>query len=142
MRFPFAAPPRYVPAMSSTTSQAQPLTFERFFRWLQEHSNCVVRAGNHDATLFDHDAFHWDFYEEDDGRAVFSLLSGKQLVGELVLERSEVLFVQSAADPENPSSGHWLFELIGGSKEDSFPMAFVVLSHGMEQAAGHALLKH
>ena len=60
--------------MASPETTAAPLTFDQFWRWLQEHANCVVRAGTGDATLFDADALHWDFFEEEDGTAVVQRL--------------------------------------------------------------------
>ncbi len=127
--------------MSTSTSPA-PLTFDQFWRWLLEHRNCVVRAGAGDMALMDHELLHWDFFEEDDGRVVCQAILGKSLVGELVVERAEVLFVQASPDLENASSGAWIFECIGGSREDSYPLYFFVLTHGMEGAQGHQLLKH
>lgn len=127
-----------MPAPSATA----PLTFDQFWRWLSEHRNCVVRAGSGDLMLFDHEAVHWDFFEEPDGRSVVHLILGKTLLGELVLERADVLFVQSTPDPENPQLGAWQFECIGGPREDSYPLYSFVMSHGMEGAGGHTALKH
>ena len=121
---------------------AAPLTFDRFWRWLMDHPNCIVRVGSPDSTLLDHDDFHWDFLEEDDGNAVVQLVKGKALVGELIINRREVLFVQSTLDVEQAAQGFWMFELIGGPKDESYPLATVLMSHGMEQTAGHQMLKH
>ena len=128
--------------MPSSTSQTAPLTFERFWRWISEHPNCVVRAGTGEATLFDFDDYHWDFHDEEDGQAVVGLVRGKNLVGELLIEKSQVLFVQSSPDVEAPQAGHWLFEVIGGNKDEPFGVAWFVVSHGMESTAGHQMLKH
>ncbi len=128
--------------MPSSTTGAAPLSFDLFWKWLQDHRNCLVRAGAGEAVLFDHESLHWDFFDEDDGRAVCQLISGKALVGELVVERSEVLFVQSSLDPEDPSRGYWVFECLGGPRDESFPLYHFVLTHGMEGAQGHQLLKH
>ena len=128
--------------MPSSTSQTAPLTFERFWRWLTEHPNCVIRAGTGEATLFDFDDYHWDFQDEEDGHAVVGLVRGKNLVGELLIDKSQVLFVQASPDVETPQAGHGLFEVIGGSKEEPFGVAWFVVSHGIESAAGHQMLKH
>ena len=56
--------------MPSSSSSATPLTFDAFWRWLLEHRNCVVRLGSGDVALMDHDLIHWDFFDEEDGRAV------------------------------------------------------------------------
>ena len=132
---------RYVRRMPSTT-QAAPLSFDQFWRWLQDHRNCLVRCGAGDAAFFDNDWLHWDFFEEDDGRAVCQAIFGKALVGELVIERSEVLFVQASSDPEDPDHHHWLFECVGGARGENFPLYHFVLTHGMEGAQGHQVLKH
>ena len=128
--------------MSTTTTAAAPLTFDVFWRWLQEHRNCLVRAGAGDTTVFDHDALHWDFFDEDDGRAVCQAILGKTLVAEFLVERAEVLFVQASLDAEDPARGHWLFECVGGAGKDSYPLYHFVMTHGMESAQGHQALKH
>jgi hypothetical protein len=127
--------------MSSRTVAA-PLTFDQFWRWLQEHRNCVVRAGSPDVMLMDADLLHWDFFDEEDGRAVAQLILGKALVGEVVVERSEVLFVQASPDVEAAQSGHWVFECFGGPREDAYPLYVFVTTHGMEAVQGHQALKH
>lgn len=128
--------------MTSKTETAPPLTFERFWRWLLDHPNCVVRAGSEQCLLLDHDDFHWDFLEEEDGHVIVQLVKGKALVAELIISRRDVQFVQASVDPENAAAGYWMFELIGGPKEDSFPVAHVLMSHGIEQQQGHQALKH
>lgn len=132
---------RYVAPMPQSTP-TQPLTFDQFWRWLMDHRNCVVRAGTADVALMDNELLHWDFFDEEDGRAVCQAIVGKSLVGELVIERSDVLFVQAQPDLENPTSGYWAFECIGGPREESYPLYHFVLTHGMEGAQGHQVLKH
>lgn len=129
-------------SMPPTTQEATPLTFDQFWRWLSEHRNCVVRCSAGDTHLFDADSLHWDFFDEPDGRAVAQLVLGKTLVGELVLERGDVVLVQASVDVEHPQSGHWVFECMGGSRDDAYPLYVFVVSHGMEQAQGHTALKH
>jgi hypothetical protein len=128
--------------MTTKEAHAAPLTFDRFWRWLMEHPNCIVRVGSDDCTLLDHDDFHWDFVEEEEGSAVVQLVKGKVLVGELVFSRRDVLFVQASVDVEHAAQGYWLFELIGGPKDESYTVAHVLMSHGMEQQQGHQVLKH
>ncbi len=52
------------------STASAPLTFDQFWRYLQDHAGCVVRAGVGDCVLFDADALHWDFFEEPDGAAM------------------------------------------------------------------------
>ncbi|MDP3238381.1 MAG: hypothetical protein Q8S33_10965 [Myxococcales bacterium] len=128
--------------MSSTT-QTAPLTFDVFWRWLAEHRNCVLRAGAGDTVLFDHELGHWEFFDEPDNRAVVQLIIGKSLVGEVIIERADVLFVQVQPDVEDPNRGSFIFDCIGGPRDDSYPLYHFVLSHSMEGAGGqHAMLKH
>jgi hypothetical protein len=126
----------------SSSSSAAPLTFDAFWRWLAEHRNCVLRVGSNDVMLMDNELLHWDFFDEDDGRAVVQAIVGKALVGEVIIERSDVLFVQASPDLEQPGSQAWNFELIGGSKDENYPLFSFLLTHGMEGAAGHQVLKH
>jgi hypothetical protein len=129
----------------STTTQTTPLTFDAFWRWLQDHRSCVLRVGAGDAVLFDHELGHWELFEEPDNRAVVQLVMGKGLVGELVIERADVLFVQVHPDPEDPQRQAFVFDCIGGPREDSYPLYHFVLSHGMDGGPGgaqHSMLKH
>lgn len=92
--------------------------------------------------VFDHDSLHWDFFDEDDGRAVCQVLLGKALVAEIVIERSDVLFVQSSSDPEDPTRNAWVFECVGGTRDDNYPLFTFVMTHGIEGPQGHQTLKH
>jgi hypothetical protein len=127
--------------MSVTAAQPSPLTFERFWRWLLEHNNCVLRVGAPDATLFDHEDLHWDFFEDDEGVAVIQLVRGKVLVGELLVEKSKVALVQPQVDPENAQNGHWTFEVIGAD-QSGFRGVYFLMAHGLDSPQGHAELKH
>ena len=128
--------------MSTQTSTASTLTFEAFWRWLADHRHCILRVAAGDVSLMDHELIHWDFFDEDDGRAVCQVNLGKTLVGELLIDRAELLFVQATPGAEGVPTGSWTFECIGGPRDDSYPLYTFVLSHGMEGAAGHQLLKH
>lgn len=128
--------------MPASSSTAAPLTFDVFWRWLQEHRNCVLRFGSNDVMLMDNELVHWDFFDEEEGRAVVQAIVGKSLVGEIIIERSDILFVQASPDLEQPGSQAWNFELIGGNKDENYPIFSLLLSHGMEGAGGHSVLKH
>jgi hypothetical protein len=128
--------------MTSPSKTPAPLTFEAFWRWLQDHRNCLLRVGSADVMLMDHELVHWDFFEEDDGTAVVQAIVGKALVGEAIIERTDILFVQASPDLEQPGSQAWNFECIGGSREESYPVFSFLVTHGMEGAQGHQVLKH
>ncbi|MFO0595356.1 MAG: hypothetical protein U0228_08630 [Myxococcaceae bacterium] len=125
-----------------TSATSAPLTFDAFWRWVQDHRNCVLRVGSSDVMLMDNELVHWDFFDEDEGRAVVQAIVGKSLVGEVVIERADVLFVQASPDLEQPGSQAWNFELIGGARGENYPLFAFLLSHGMEGPAGHQTLKH
>lgn len=127
---------------SSSSGKASPLTFESFWRWLQDHRNCLLRVGSNDVVLMDHELMHWDFFEEEDGSAVVQAILGKALVGEVIIERADILFVQASPDAEQPGSQAWHFECMGGSKDESYPVFSFLLTHSMEGAQGHQVLKH
>ncbi|MBI3182789.1 MAG: hypothetical protein HYZ28_11685 [Myxococcales bacterium] len=130
--------------MTISVQSGLSLTFERFWRWLLEHSNCLLRAGTSDAVLYDLEELHWQLDEDEDHNPMIQVVRGKQLVGELVLDVRELLFVQVTRDPDAEESGRYLFELIGGPKEEPFPLYHFLMSHGLEeQELGHAGgLKH
>jgi hypothetical protein len=124
-----------------TSTTSAPLTFDAFWRWLSDHRNCVLRVGSNDVVLMDNELVHWDFFDEEE-RAVVQAIVGKALVGEVIIERADVLFVQASPDVEQPGSNAWSFELIGGPKGENYPLFSFLLSHGMEGASGHQVLKH
>ncbi len=116
------------------------IPFERFWRWLIEHPNCIVEAGSTTIALFDFEDFHWTL-SQDEGRAVVQMVRGKNLVAEMVLEPSELLFVQISIDSEGADRGHWIFEVMAGTREEPFVAAYFVLNHGFDDRS-HEVLKH
>lgn len=119
----------------------QPLQFEKFWRWLMEHSGCILRAGVYDATFFDLTEFHWVLFEEE-RQPIVQIMRGKQLVGEFAIERTNITSVQGTPDLDDAQSGHWLFEVFVGGKDDAHPAYQFLMSHGFDQPAGHQSLKH
>lgn len=118
------------------------LTFDAFWQWLQDHPNCILRAGSADAVLFDHEDFHWMLLEEEDRRAVVQVIRGKNLVGELVVFGRDVQSVQVTPDPETGDRGHFLVELMDGGKGEPQSLYHFVMSHGVDQVLSHTQLKH
>jgi len=117
------------------------VSFDRFWRWLTEHPHCVLRVGCSECALFDHENFHWGFSEEE-GQALVQVFFGKQPIGEMVIERSEVVSVQASIDSEEADKGLWLFEVMAGSKEEPFVAWHFLMAHSMEHTHKHAILKH
>jgi len=128
--------------MSVTVETGTTLAFDRFWRWLKRHPNCILRAGTVDAFLHDQEAFHWHLEEDADRSPVVQLLSGKQLVAEVVLDVRDVLYVEATPE-EGGEPGQYLFEVVGGSREEPFPVYHFLLAHGFEEEGGHPSgLKH
>jgi hypothetical protein len=130
--------------MNVTTEIGTALAFERFWRWLKDHGNCIVEAGTLTTSLFDFEDFHWGFIQEDDGRVIAQLIRGKNLVGEVVIDPTEISFVQASPDAEGSGAAHgqWIFEAVAGAKDEEFVAAYFVLAHGLEDLGKHEVLKH
>jgi hypothetical protein len=122
--------------MGVTVETGTTLAFDRFWRWLKRHANCILRAGTPETTLFDHDELHWHLDEDEERVPIVQLLRGKQLLGEMVLEVREILFVQALPDPDG-EQGQYMFELIGGGGDEPYAVYHFVLAHGFEEEASH-----
>ena len=121
--------------MSVTVETGTTLQFDRFWRWLKRHPHCILRAGTPDAYLYDLEELHWHLDEDEDRLPTVQLARGKQLLGEIVIEAREVLFVQAVPDPDG-EQGQFLFELIGGGDEP-YAVYHFVLAHGFDEGAAH-----
>ncbi len=129
-------------AMSVTVETGTTLAFDRFWRWLRLHPNCILRAGTVDVFLHDREDFHWHLEEDAERNPVVQLLSGKQLVAEMVLDVRDVLYVEAVPDPDG-EQGQFLFELVGGSKEEPYAVYHFAVAHGFQDEDRHASgLKH
>jgi hypothetical protein len=122
--------------MPVTVETGATLAFDRFWRWLKRHPNCILRAGTPDAYLFDADDLHWHLDEDEDRTPSVQLLRGKQLLGEILIEARDILFVQALPDPDG-DEGQFLFELVGGTAAEPSPLYHFVLAHAFEEGAGH-----
>jgi len=122
--------------MGVTVETGTTMEFDRFWRWLRRHIHCIVRAGTPDAYLYDQEDMHWHLDEDEDRTPVVQLMRGKQLVGELVLEVSDLLFVQVMPDPDGEAGQH-VFELIGGEAGAPQSVYHFVLTHGLDESTAH-----
>ncbi len=122
--------------MSVTVETGATLAFDRFWRWLKRHASCILRAGTPDSFLYDQDDLHWHLDEDDDRVPTVQLMRGKQILGELVIEVREVLFVQAVPDPDG-EQGQFVFELVGGGGDEPYPVYHFLLAHGFEEEASH-----
>jgi hypothetical protein len=118
------------------------LGLEQFWRWLKDHPNCILRAGTPESFLYDHEQVHWHLGEDPDRNLVIQLIWGKQVIGEMVIAPRDVLFVQAAPDGESEEPGRFIFDLIGGSKEEPYPLYHFQMAHSYEGELPHGSLKH
>src|SRR5207237_2834510 len=73
---------------------ANVLPFDKFWKWLQGHPNCILSAGTPEAVLYDDDDCHWHFASEEDGTLLVQVLRGKALVGEIAIVPRNITYVQ------------------------------------------------
>ena len=129
--------------MSVSVQAGATLTFDKFWRWLKQHVNCILRAGSAEVWLFDQEAYHWHLEEDPERNPTVQLVWGKNLVGEMVLDVRDVLFVQATPDAESAEPGQFLFEVVGGGSEEPEARYHFLLAHGFEEEGGHQVqLKH
>jgi hypothetical protein len=121
--------------MPVTVETGTSLAFDRFWRFLRRHPNCILRAGTADSYLYDADDLHWHLDEDDDRTPTVQLVRGKQILGEIVIDLREVLFVQALPDPDG-EEGQYVFELVGGGDEP-YPLFHFVLAHGFDEEGAH-----
>ena len=114
------------------TPVATTLPFEKFWRWLQGHQNCILRAGTPEVALFDRDEFHWTLLVEDDATFVVQLSRGKELIGELLVFPAEIAYVQ--AEPSE-HEGEFLFECVTETTDAREVMYHFVLAHEYDDVA-------
>jgi hypothetical protein len=126
--------------MPVTVETGSTLEFDRFWRWIRRHANCILRAGTPDSFIYDADDLHWHLEEDEERVPTVQLLRGKQLLAELVLEPRDILFVQALPDPDG-EEGQFLFELVGGGGEEPYAVYHFVLAHGFDEEAAHRQLK-
>jgi hypothetical protein len=61
----------------------------------------------------------------------------------MVLDVREVLFVQATPDAEGGEPGQFLFEVVGGAREEPQALYNFLVAHGFEDEGGHqGQLKH
>jgi hypothetical protein len=113
------------------TTVATTLAFETFWRWLNAHVNCILRAGTPEAVLFDHEDFHWTVTDEDEHTKVVQVARGKELVGELVVFPAEITYVQ--AEPAE-TEGEFLFECVVEGENAREVAYHFVMAHEYETA--------
>jgi hypothetical protein len=107
------------------------LPFDTFWDWVVTHPNCILRAGSREVVLYDDEDYHWHFAQEGHESLLVQVIRGKRLVGELLIPKDRVAYVQGVLGDQE---GEFLFELISGDEHDQGSVYFFVLSHGFESA--------
>lgn len=102
---------------------------DKFWEWLIGHPNCILRAGSREAVLYDDEDYHWHFSTEGHHTWLVQVIRGKRLVGELLIPRDRVAYVQGGLGDHD---GEFVFELVSGDDLDREAVYFFVLSHGFE----------
>lgn len=129
--------------MTISVQTGTTLKFDRFWRWLRDHSNCVLRAGTEEVWLFDSDDVHWHFEEDGQRNPVVQLIRGKRLTAELVMDVRDVLFVQATSEPGGSGEQATLFEIVAGPGGEQFSAYHFLMAHPFdEEAEAHGGLKH
>jgi hypothetical protein len=122
--------------MALTVETGSTLEFDRFWRWLKRHPNCLVRVGTPDCYLYDQEDLHWRLDEEEDRTPVVQLMRAKQILGEVVLDVRDVLYVQVMPDPDG-EAGQILYEVVAGGSGEPAPAYHFVMVHGPDDSASH-----
>jgi hypothetical protein len=104
------------------------LSFDAFWTWLQSHLHCLVRVATPDAVLFDDDDLHW-YLGPLDGAEVAQVIRGKRLMGEIVIDRERVAYVQALGEER---SGEFVFEGISETKTERLAAYTFVLTHNLD----------
>ncbi len=128
--------------MSVTVQAGATLPFERFWKWLKHHPNCILRAGTSETWLYDQDDLHWHLEDGPERRASVQLIRGKQVLGEMALDVRDVAFVQATLDSEEDGERRYLFEVVGGDKAEPYAVYHFLVAHGFEDEPHAAGLKH
>jgi len=105
------------------------MSFETFWGWVTSHPNCILRAGTRDAVVFDDDDFHWHFSMDGPASLLVQVIRGKRLIGEILIPRQEIAFVQGVLGDHE---GEFIFELVSGDESSQSALFFFVLTHGYE----------
>ncbi len=108
------------------------MDLDSFWNWLVLHPNCVIRAGSVDTLLCDDEDFHWHFVAESGNLLIVQMIYGKRLVGELLIDRERVAYVQSS---QGEHDNEHVFELISETERERISAWVFIMSHGVEDEA-------
>ena len=105
------------------------LEVDDFWSWLATHPNCILRAGTATTVLYDEDDLHWQLSSDDPETFLVQVIRGKRLVGEILIAREPVAYVQSS---EGEQEGEFVFELVVENEAEHASAYFFVVAHGYD----------
>ena len=104
---------------------ANVLPFDKFWKWLQGHPNCILSAGTPEAVLYDDEDFHWHFSVEEDNTLLVQVLRGKAMIGEIAIAPRNISYVQS----ESKGEEEFVFECVAETESEPIAAYHFTLSH-------------
>lgn len=105
------------------------LSFDEFWDWLSRHPNCILRAGTHDAVLYDDEDYHWHFAVESPDTPLVQVIRGKRLVSEILVARDRIAYVQGSV---GEVEGEHHFDLVIEDESGQTTAYFFVLTHAYD----------
>ena len=111
------------------TDSTPTMSIDSFWEWLTAHPNCILRAGTRETAIFDDDDLHWHLTREGTETLLVQVIRGKRLMGELLIPREQVAYVQGGIGDQQ---GEFVFELVSSSDSVQSTLFFFVLTHGYE----------
>jgi len=111
------------------TDSTPTMSIDTFWEWLTAHPNCILRAGTRETAIFDDDDLHWHVAREGTETLLVQLIRGKRLLGELLIPRDQIAYVQGGIGDQQ---GEFVFELVSSSDSVQSALFFFVLTHGYE----------
>ena len=118
--------------MSAEEHLADPtptMSIDAFWDWLTAHPNCILRAGTRETAIFDDEDLHWHLGREGTETLLVQLIRGKRLMGEILIPREQIAYVQGGIGDQQ---GEFVFELVSSSDSAQSALFFFVLTHGYE----------
>jgi len=104
------------------------ISFDEFWQWLIEHNGCILRAGTPTAVIFDDESVFWNLRTLDADHCLVQVVRGKSIVGEMILIKAEITYVQGQPGEQEEH----LFELISETQTEHIAAYHFVVCHGYD----------
>ncbi len=117
----------------------EPISFETFWTWLEQHANCILRVATPNAVLYDDEGLHW-FVGRDREALVVQAVRGKRLAGEVLIDADAIAYVL----PTGEEQGEHGFEAVVETETERLAAYVIVLTHSFEEEdpEGHSVSVH